>query len=340
MMAIVGCEARHRWLMGQCQDPPFSLCWPACDLAFRRLFLIASHIMDHTPLTLRASAAAFFSLADSGRNGWWRYTWGVVLIVAVWLFAGGLVSPLLWPLPLGGVREFVATNVDFMLMMSGVVMVHVLVHHRPWRTLITSRSSLSWRRLFEGAALWGVLMLLIVVLESALYPGRYVWSFDPQRWPQFFVLALLLTPIQCTAEELLFRGYLLQAIGRVFHNPFVSAALSSLLFAAPHLLNPEATAHGLLIMAATYFTMAMFLALVALRDAGLELAIGAHTANNFFLIVFFGYKDSPLPASAMFTTEAYDPVFSLVSILAAACVFYTCFFGRAHRHANGQQTGA
>lgn len=224
-MAVARCEARHRWLMGEVSRPPFSWRWPAYDLAFRRLFLITSHLMDHTPLTLRASAAAFFSLADSGRNGWWRYTWGVVLIVAVWLFAGGLVSPLLRLLPLGGVREFVATNVDFMLMMLGVMMVHVLVHHRPWRTLITSRPSLSWRRIFQGAALWGVLMLLMVGLESALYPGRYVWSLDPQRWPQFFVLALLLTPIQCTAEELLFRGVFFTGHRARFSQPLCCSGI-------------------------------------------------------------------------------------------------------------------
>jgi membrane protease YdiL (CAAX protease family) len=74
--------------------------------------------------------------------------------------------------------------------------------------------------------------------------------------------------------------------------------------------------------------MGLFFALVALRDARLELSIGAHTANNFFLMVFFGYKDSPLPASALFTTQAYDPVFSLVSVVVSSLVFYAWFFRR------------
>lgn len=85
------------------------------------------------------------------------------------------------PAALGGVREFVATNVDFLVMMLGVMMVHVLVHHRPWSTLITSRPSLSWRRVFQWAALWAVLLLLMVGLESALFPRRYVWGFESQR---------------------------------------------------------------------------------------------------------------------------------------------------------------
>jgi hypothetical protein len=46
--------------------------------------------------------------------------------------------------------------------------------------------------------------------------------------------------------------------------------------------------------------------------------------------VFFGYKDSPLPTSAMFTIQAYDPVISLVSVLVGALVFYALFFRRAY----------
>jgi hypothetical protein len=38
-------------------------------------------------------------------------------------------------------------------------------------------------------------------------------------------------------------------------------------------------------------------------------------------MVFFGYKDSPLPTSAMFTTPTFDPVFSWVSVAVSSWVF-------------------
>jgi hypothetical protein len=43
-------------------------------------------------------------------------------------------------------------------------------------------------------------------------------------------------------------------------------------------------------------------------------------------MVFFGYKDSPLPTSAMFTTPTFDPVFSWVSVVVSSWVFYAWFF--------------
>lgn len=254
---------------------------------------------------------------------------GALLVKMVVLVASIVISTLMLQQSLGAVSEFVATHVDFMLLILGTWMLHVFLHRRPWRSLITTRQAISWRRIFQGAAVWGVIMLCSVGIESVLFPGRYVWSFDAQRWLLFSMLALLLTPIQCAAEEVFFRGYLLQAFGLISRHPLVAASLSSVLFTLPHLANPEVTSNGMLIMAAAYFTMGLFLALVALRDARLELSIGAHTANNFFLIVFFGYEDSPLPTSAIFTTQTYDPVFSLVSVVVSSWVFAAWFFHRA-----------
>jgi len=253
---------------------------------------------------------------------------GALLVQTVFVLGSFVISALMSGQPLGHVSDFVASNLDFMLLIVGTWMLHVFWHRRPWRTLITTRQAISWRRIFQGAAVWGVIMLCSVGIESVLFPGRYVWTFDAQRWLLFFMLALLLTPIQCAAEEVFFRGYLLQAFGRISRHPVVAASLSSVMFTLPHLANPEVAANGMWIMVVTYFTMGLFLALVALRDAGLELSIGAHTANNFFLIVFFGYKDSGQPTSAMFTTQAYDPVFSLVSVVVSSWVFYAWFFRR------------
>jgi membrane protease YdiL (CAAX protease family) len=284
--------------------------------------------MDHKASTLRSSSAVFFSVTDVGRNGWWRYILGALLVKTVVLVAGIVISALMAHQFAGDASEFVASNLDFILLILCTWMLHVFWHRRPWRTLITTRQAISWRRIFQGAVVWGVIMLCSVGIESVLFPGRYVWTFDAQRWLLFFMLALLLTPIQCAAEEVFFRGYLLQAFGRISRHPVVAASLSSVLFTLPHLANPEVAANGMWIMVVTYFTMGLFFALVALRDAGLELSIGAHTANNFFLIVFFAYKDSGVPTSAMFTTQAYDPVFSLVSVVVSSLVFYAWFFRR------------
>ena len=61
------------------------------------------------------------------------------------------------------------------------------------------------------------------------------------RFLPFLFLALILIPIQTSAEELFFRGYVLQGIGLHWKNIWVLSTISGLLFGLPHLLNPEAS---------------------------------------------------------------------------------------------------
>lgn len=277
---------------------------------------------------MNTPAALYLALADTGRNAWWRYAMGVMLIAAAWVIGGGYAYGLVASLPLGHVTEFAAINASILMLLAGVVAATAPLHRRSWRTLVTPQPAIAWRRIVQGAAVWVALAALFSVVESLLYPGRYAWSLDLQFWLPFAAAALLLTPLQCAAEELVFRGYLVQAFGRLCRAPVVPALLSSAAFTLPHLYNPEVAAYGLAIMAANYFAMGMFLAMVVLRDGRLELAIGAHAGNNLLLALFIHYEDSVFETPAVFTSGALDPVYSLVTLLLGAALFYAWFFRR------------
>lgn len=278
-------------------------------------------------------AARYLALADAGRPAWWRHVLGIMVIAVVWLFGGGHAYGLMLRLPLGSVTGFVAVNASILTLLAAVVAVVIVLHRRPWRTLVTPYPRIDWRRIAEGAAVWVVLSLAGAVVEHLLYPGRYAWVLDLQRWLPFVLAALLLTPLQCAAEELLFRGYVLQTLGRLLRRPPVLALLSSAVFTLPHLYNPEVAAYGLAIMAANYFVMGLFLAAVALRDGRLELAIGAHAGNNLLLAVIFRYDDSVFETESVFTAGALDPVYSLVTLVLGALLFYAWFFWKPRTHA-------
>lgn len=270
--------------------------------------------------------ARYLALADAGRNAWWRYLLGIAVIAACWLIGGGFAYGLMLHVPLGNVTGFVAINASILMLLAGVVAVVTVLHSRSWRTLVTPHARIDWRRMAQGAAAWIALSLVFSVIEHLLHPGRYAWSLDLQRWLPFVLAALLLTPLQCAAEELVFRGYALQGLGRLSRQPVVLAVLSSAVFTVPHLLNPEVAAYGLAIMAANYFVMGLFLAGVALRDGRLELAIGAHTGNNLLLALFIRYDDSVFATESVFTAGALDPVYSLVTLILGALLFYGWFF--------------
>jgi phytanoyl-CoA hydroxylase len=274
-------------------------------------------------------AAQYLALADAGRNAWWRYLLGVIVIAAGWIIGGGYAYALVRHLPLGAVTEFVAINASILMLLAGVVAAVTVLHRRSWRTLVTPYAQIDWRRMAQGAAVWAALAVVFSLIEHLVYPGRYVWSLDLQRWLPFALAALLLTPLQCAAEELVFRGYVLQGLGCWLRHPLALAVLASVIFTVPHLLNPEVAAYGPAIMAANYFMMGLFLAGVTLRDGRLELAIGAHAGNNLMLALVVRYDDSVFETESMFTAGALDPVYSLLTLLLSAAFFYWWFFRRS-----------
>ena len=277
-----------------------------------------------------ANAERYLDLARQGRNEWWRYLLGALIIAFFWLVLGNIPYVLLL---LAGLSQppfdFVAINLSIFAMLAGLAVVVKLIHHRPVRSLITPEDRIDWPSVARAAAAWAVLAAAISVVEHLVYPERYYLSFNPDRFFIYLGLVLVLTPLQCFVEELVFRGYVIQGLGLLTRRPLAIAVLSSIAFTIPHLLNPEVQQHGAAIMAANYFAIGMLLATVTLRDGRLELAIGLHAVNNVFLALVANYEGSVLTTESVFTARELDPVYSLVTLIAGAVAFHWWIFRRA-----------
>lgn len=275
------------------------------------------------------AAARYLDLARSGRNEWWRYLAGIVLILVSWLVLGFLpyaaISAAGW---FGATADFVGINLGILVMLAALLVVVRAIHRRPLATLVSPDRCFDWARAWHAAVVWAVLALAVILIEHLLYPGRYRLTLDWARFVPFLVLVTLLTPLQSLAEELLFRGYLMQSLALLLRRPMVIAVASSVLFALPHLLNPEVERYGLWLMAINYFVMGMLFALVTLRDGRLELAIGIHASNNLMLALFANYEGSALETQAVFTAGELDPIYSLVTLIACGAAFWWWMFGR------------
>ena len=272
----------------------------------------------------------YLDLALRGRNGWWRYALGALVIAFFWLVLGYLPYLLLVGAGVNDrMLDYLAINFSIVMMLAGLALTVKLIHRRPLMSLIAPDARVDWHRVRRSAVVWVVIAAGIVAIEHFLYAGRYYLSFDPDRFFVFFALVLLLTPIQTTTEELVFRGYALQGIGLLTRRPSLVAVGSSLIFTGPHLLNPEVYQHGVLIMAANYFAIGMLLATITLRDGRLELAIGLHAVNNVFLALVANYEGSALTTESIFTARELDPVYSLVTLIIGALVFHWWVFTRA-----------
>jgi uncharacterized protein len=294
------------------------------------------------------SKNSYLDLARQGKNNWWRFILAVALILFLWQILGALPSVflLIWVLadgnPLTGVSpagqfvgvdpllSFAAPMLASVLFLVGIFLAIRFIHQRPFRTLITPAHAIAWGRFFQSFAVWFIISGLLSLVEAILYPGRYVWTLDVHRYIPFIFLALILVPIQTSAEELFFRAYVLQGVGLRLRNIWILSAISGLLFMVPHFLNPEARLnYGL--MGFYYFFIGAVMAYVTLRDGRLELALGLHAANNLFSALIANYTVTVMPTPSLFTVSTLDVVYSVSAAVIGLIVFVLVLVGPLRR---------
>jgi tetratricopeptide (TPR) repeat protein len=288
----------------------------------------------------------FLDLARQGKNAWWRYTLSILLILFAWLGLSILLGVLLGATVvldnnpgtyidrnagrIVGVDSSIIVTLSLLPSIALVVSLFAgvrFIHRRPFLSLITPHPRLDWKRTAVGFGFYLFLVAAATLVEAVLCSGCYQFTFNTNEFLKFIPAILLLLPIQTTAEELLFRGYLMQSIGLLTRRPIIPAIVSSLIFMLLHLANPEVKADFIL-MPAYYFGVGLLFALVALRDNRLELAIGAHAGTVLFTAIFVNYANSVIPTPAMFTAYELDVPYALASFVVVAIIFYAGLFLR------------
>lgn len=263
-----------------------------------------------------------FKAALAGRNEWFLYLIGFLLVIMGY-FIGQL--PLMGVLmykaysedALDELADAVASN-DFtavglssnavfglmmlMFVMAAVVLWVVVryLHNRPFMSLINNIGRMRWERFFFGLGMWFLFTGLFELGNYFVEPEAYSLQFDLAKFLPLLVLTLLFIPLQASFEEWYIRGYLLQGVGLITRSRMVAVAVTSLVFAGLHMMNPEVGKFGVGTMFTYYLVVAVFLCIMILMDGGLELAMGVHVATNVYGSLLVTFEGSALQTEAVF----------------------------------------
>lgn len=181
------------------------------------------------------------------------------------LGAGDLHSPLGVLMTLG----------SFLAVWPALWIVLPLVHKRKANTLFGPDGKMKWRHfrlgmsvsLLVGAAAWGPLVWNHAD-EILIFPNLRSWLI-------LAAIGLPMVFVQCVAEELLFRGYLLQQFAARSMSVLGWSVAPSILFGLAH---PSEA--GLFSMSWYHFVFGLVMAAVTSRTANLGAAAGIHFGNN------------------------------------------------------------
>ena len=149
----------------------------------------------------------------------------------------------------------------------------LIVRDRPFSSYSSARGGWDW-------SVFGRMMLLALLVCGV---PNLVWilldhgPLDNQFTIATFLLLTVMGPLQCIAEEYMFRGLLMQTFGGWFRIPVIAVVLQALIFMSMHPYNLT----GKLTILATGCMMG----LMAWISRGIEASSAIHIVNN--MVAFY-----------------------------------------------------
>lgn len=252
---------------------------------------------------------------------WWRSLAGVVFGLTLFLLLTMLISRLVvtvaWSITAADrpyatfFRQAFAFEHPSGLLAANVGIVSLIpiswamitvVHQVKPRWLVSVQPGFRWRYLLICLAV-ALVALNGVVFLSTLATGTPRFGVQPGFWG-FFVVIILTSPLQAAAEEIFFRGYLLQALGSLVARPWFGIVVSSVVFALLH-----GTQNWPLFIDRLAF--GLLAALLVWRTGGLEAGIAAHVVNNVFAYLIAGLTTSIAKLKAIQSIGWLDAAFDV-----------------------------
>lgn len=207
-----------------------------------------------------------------------------------------------------------------------------LVHKLPLTALHTAFAKFRWSRALQAFIIMWLVLGTYGFIMSRFSDNPPNFVFDAERFLPYAILSLLLLPIQSATEEIVVRGYMNKGLIHWFGNKWVVFTLTSGLFMALHLANPEAQAGAdagnLPIVMSGYFFFGFAMCLMVLIDDGLESAIGVHAGNNTFAAIFVNYENSVLPTPSVWQTTPEPTSDAITAIIVLSLVLGLLYITR------------
>ena len=260
-----------------------------------------------------APGRPFHQLDRTDVHRWWRPAVGLVLmlvlavavttIFVLWLVATVWALTGEWlDFASSGDALFVSPLANLFALLGSLTVLLPVVW---FVTLVINRRWIGTLASVEGHVRWRWLLLCLVpaaaymgLAIAASYGFDAVWpaADDGGAWPGWhafwppLLVIVLLVPFQAAAEEYVFRGWLLQAVGsctfesrggllaKVFGTAWPAILLSALPFVAGHTY----TDWGIIDIGA----FAVVVGWVTVNTGGLEAAIALHVVNNMTSMTF------------------------------------------------------
>ena len=230
---------------------------------------------------------------------------------------------------------FIALLITIIPVIPAIFIARLITNFKPLGLIHSIAGRMRWSYLSVflgfGFLIFGLYYVGFATLDGSLTTQNSVHPLNSGMFWLYIVLILLIVPFQCYAEELLFRGYLMQTVGRWLKNPAWAIIIPAPIFMVLH-------GYGLWGLLSV-LTMALIAGFLCWYTGGLEAGIGLHIANNVSIFIFglLGLED---PFGAVREEQPLDFVQALILQLAFAGLVCMYTYRQKRKAALNQGQGA
>lgn len=166
------------------------------------------------------------------------------------------------------------SDLGVIVMIPALYIASKIVRDRPFSSYISKSGRWNFKLYLKALVIPLVLFIIFNAISAAITgpEGTFQLSFS------YLIVILIFLPLQCIAEELVFRGLIMQTFGAWFKIPIVAVILQSIIFALSHGYNT----FGLF----EIFVSGLIFGFFAWKTNGLEVSSALHTANNLSISLF------------------------------------------------------
>lgn len=253
-------------------------------------------------MTTDGAYRAHERLVAPGRAGaaLWRLLAGVGLIAVITFGLNAALQALLFAVaPAAWLADFATGTLpgpllillgSFACVIVGVMVAARQLQRRAPMGMIgpLGLAAVQFWRVLRLLAVFGAVVLILPPYDMG---GPLVPNLAPGRWLLLLPLSLSGVLIQASAEEILFRGYLQQALAARFSSPLVWIAVPSALFALGH-YTPSQAGENAVLIALWAGLFGVLMADLTARAGTLGPAIAVHFFNNVTALLIVAVPES------------------------------------------------
>lgn len=195
------------------------------------------------------------------------------------------------------------------------------INKRTFRQTINGTRKIRWNHFLIAALLWFVISFVYLFFYLKIRPSNFELNNTSISLLYIAFISMLLIPFQAGYEEVLFRGYLMQGFSAVLSYRWFPLIMTSVLFGLMHAFNPEVKEFGFFTMMPQYIVFGLIFGIITILDDGIEASLGAHAANNIFLVIMVTNRASALQTPALYEQKEIFPWTEFTGLLLSGIVF-------------------